>query len=600
MSELIRRAIFGMAALGALLGTLGAAPARVSADSAEFWYVIGSDYNWIGSCSTPTEPTELTLSLGAQPSGGGDTLMLFEDDPIPMMSWGNYQVGEHDPDFADVKALMESGAVAGYFLRASYSGCEFTTELNPISLPQGASIMAIDIMFTPLMAGMTNFEEYRVGPSEYSASPLAVFITGLASEYWPDSDEDGLHDQVELDQGSDPNSVDSDGDGFWDFDEIFMGLNPASWDTDGDGFGDADEWGLGHPAHEDGDLDGLRDDEELFLYFTEPLNGDTDWDGLRDGLEVHYYHTNPTGDTDWDGLDDGQEFAVGTDPFNPDTDGDGLWDGMEAGGLGLDPLNWDSDGDGLSDFELLEYGTSPWLPDSDFDGLSDGAEVLVWSTNPNLDDTDWDGLRDGQEVDAGSDPLNPDTDFDSVGDAADNCILVANAAQADSDGDGMGDACDLDDDGDGVDDGTDNCPMLPNADQVDTDGDGLGNPCDEDDDGDQVPDSADACPLAAAGAYDADADGCRDTFPGFSGVVSAVDVPMSVRNHLLTKGAEAQVKLCTDGNVASAVERLNELRLYVAEQRGEKLSAGAADLLDTYLANLIAQVTANEDVCTAP
>jgi hypothetical protein len=58
---------------------------------------------------------------------------------------------------------------------------------------------------------------------------------------------------------------------------------------------------------------------------------DTDADGLSDEQESNIYFTDPyLADTDADGLSDDQELSIYfTDPKNPDTDGDGFLDGEE-------------------------------------------------------------------------------------------------------------------------------------------------------------------------------------------------------------------------------------------------------------------------------
>lgn len=88
-------------------------------------------------------------------------------------------------------------------------------------------------------------------------------------------------------------------------------------------------------------------------------------------------------DTDGDGLSDDDENDVYfTDPNNPDTDGDGLEDGEEVNDFDTDPLAFDTDGDGLSDGD--EIGVSdPTLQDTDFDDANDFIEVQVGS-NPDL------------------------------------------------------------------------------------------------------------------------------------------------------------------------------------------------------------------------
>lgn len=117
---------------------------------------------------------------------------------------------------------------------------------------------------------------------------------------------------------------------------------------------------------DDSDGDGLKDEDEVNITFTNPEMKDTDengiWDGEedfdKDGLsnvdEIDY-GTNPiVHDTDRDGLDDKTEIENGTDPLVADSDGDGLLDG-EEGKLGLDPLKSDTDDDGVLDcYELIE------------------------------------------------------------------------------------------------------------------------------------------------------------------------------------------------------------------------------------------------------
>lgn len=120
-------------------------------------------------------------------------------------------------------------------------------------------------------------------------------------------------------------------------------------------------------------------------------------------------------DGDLDGLRDDDETAAGTDPANPDSDGDGLLDGFEVA-FGLDPLTTneasdDGDGDGLDNLAEQQQGTLPLSQDSDLDGLFDGAEVATHLTDPLQGDSDRDCLLDGVEVDqTQTDPLDPDSD----------------------------------------------------------------------------------------------------------------------------------------------------------------------------------------------
>jgi hypothetical protein len=60
-----------------------------------------------------------------------------------------------------------------------------------------------------------------------------------------DTDGDGICDEDEVTNGTDPNNPDSDGDGINDGDEIGLGTDPTNPDTDGDGVNDGDEVTLG-------------------------------------------------------------------------------------------------------------------------------------------------------------------------------------------------------------------------------------------------------------------------------------------------------------------------------------------------------------------
>ncbi|MDY3678597.1 MAG: Rib/alpha-like domain-containing protein [Actinomyces urogenitalis] len=248
----------------------------------------------------------------------------------------------------------------------------------------------------------------------------------------PDDDNDGVSDEDEAKNGTDPKNPDTDGDGVNDGDEAKDGTDPLNPDTDGDGLNDGDEKTHGtDPTNPDTDGDGVNDGDEV----TGDKNKDWDGDGKGDP-------TDPTkADSDGDGLNDGDEIARGTDPNKADTDGDGISDGNEVSGKdnpfqdgkhdpngepgNTDPLNPDTDGDGISDGdEVTGKGntydgkpTDPNKADTDGDGLSDGDEVgrtdgegKPSPTNPNDPDTDGDGVNDGDEVKNGTDPLVPNAD----------------------------------------------------------------------------------------------------------------------------------------------------------------------------------------------
>jgi outer membrane protein OmpA-like peptidoglycan-associated protein len=134
-----------------------------------------------------------------------------------------------------------------------------------------------------------------------------------------DTDGDGITDEQEILNGTDPMSADSDGDGITDSDEVASGTDPNNADSDGDGLNDGDEvntYGT-DPTNADSDGDGLSDFDEVMTYNTDPLNGsgDADGDGLSDVDEINTHGTNPTNaDSDSDGFTDAQEIDMGSNP----------------------------------------------------------------------------------------------------------------------------------------------------------------------------------------------------------------------------------------------------------------------------------------------
>ncbi len=334
---------------------------------------------------------------------------------------------------------------------------------------------------------------------------------------FPDTDGDGVTDDVDLDDDGDgvidseetsgvDLSIDEDGDGvpgYADPDVV------ACADVDADGICDS------LPTEVDQDGDGLPNHLDL----------DADGDGLPDAREAHDLDRDGVADViasgmdvDMDGLDDAFDADQGgtTAPL-PDADGD----------MQFDFLDVDSDDDGLSDrqetFDLDGDGVEDATPtgmDADGDGIDDAFDADAGGVVATALDTDSDGLADALDVDSDGDGLRDDRECPDPTRCSDvDMDGVADHRDLDSDGDGILDAIegiDLNADGvadvtpsgtdadqDGLDDAYDPLDPLP-----DTDGDGTPDFRDTDDDDDGIA-SLFECPDPSA-CPDTDADGTPD------------------------------------------------------------------------------------------
>jgi gliding motility-associated-like protein len=250
------------------------------------------------------------------------------------------------------------------------TGGTSTYAVSP-SLPNGLSINTTTgaISGTPTaVSASANYTITATNAAGTDSKTIALVID-------TDSDNDGVPNSVEVQQGTNPTTpgaLDTDGDGVPDYVEVQQGTNPTTpgaLDTDGDGVPDYVEVQQGTNPTTPGALD-------------------TDGDGVPDYVEVQQ-GTNPTTpgalDTDGDGVPDYIEVQQGTNPNTPgnsiiDTDGDGVPDYVEVqqGTNPTTPGALDTDGDGVPDYVEIQQGTNPTTPgdarDTDGDGLSDYYE----------------------------------------------------------------------------------------------------------------------------------------------------------------------------------------------------------------------------------
>lgn len=181
------------------------------------------------------------------------------------------------------------------------------------------------------------------------------------------------------------------------------------------------------PIDEDGDNDGIVDEDDNCPEVANPGQEDFDEDGLGNVCDP---------DIDGDGVDNETDLCDNEVPTT-DADNDGCQDGSETDN------------------------------DSDDDGVEDDNDNCPEVPNAGQEDLDGDGLGDA---------CDPDIDGDGVNNEADACDDVVPTTDADNDG--CQDAeTDSDSDDDGIDDENDNCDDTANPDQADFDNDGVGDVC---------------------------------------------------------------------------------------------------------------------------
>lgn len=313
-------------------------------------------------------------------------------------------------------------------------------------------------------------------------------------------------------------NTDTDNDGLWNIFDSFSGSGTANitgtyadlQDTDGDGSLDIRDTDDDDDAiatdPEDVNNNGDWTDDKVqgggatpdYLFFN-----DTDDDGIADGQDE---------DGENDGLSNDEEHATAFDPFGDD-DADGVFNYADTNDPALTGSLTDSNSDGIWDEYDYDLDGFPnfFDLDNDNDGIPDAVEANGGSlpatandqgqfppSSTDVDDDGWFDTYDTSSGSGGTNLTNPDTDGDGVNDIFDY----------DSDNDGIQDVVEAggsDFNGDGILDS-----------YGDTDGDGIGNNVDSDNGG-----TAHAIPNTDGSGgpdyldIDADGDGIRDWDEGF-------------------------------------------------------------------------------------
>ena len=430
---------------------------------------------------------------------------------------------------SDSVIFYDGGAILGdnypaasqtVFSWANRSGCDLTyTEINQLDLisPRGVNDTNEYEHLNCSSGNRVSLWEIPNGshyPQLSSSSnddfPSTILDWGLTG-YFPDSDADGVRDNLDAFPNNPLETSDSDGDGIGDNSDVFP-YDSTEWlDADGDGIGDnSDDFPYDSTEWLDTDIDGIGDNSDIFPNDSTEWQ-DTDSDGIGDNSDEFPNVSTEWLDTDRDGVGDNADQF----PLNPneiiDSDGDGVGDNSDI--FPENPYEQiDSDGDSVGDnSDIFPHDSNETL-DSDGDGLGDNSDIFPYNPYEQID-SDGDGVGDNSDVF----PYNSNETFDSDGDGkGDNSDIFPNDSTEwlDTDGDGIGDNYDifpfdsseyLDFDNDGIGDNSDIFPDDPNE-HVDSDGDGVG-------------DNSDAFPNDSSEDSDTDGDGVGDNsdfYPGDS------------------------------------------------------------------------------------
>ena len=321
-----------------------------------------------------------------------------------------------------------------------------------------------------------------------------IDFDGVDGDQDPDRDGDGIPDGYDADPDDPNKKLDSDGDGLTDQEEWENFSDPFNPDTDSDGVGDFDdEFPRIWHYQNDSDGDGLPDKLEL-INETKPNEIDSDGDGVVDGIDVQKFDefrilaANLSCEGGWERCDQYYYFWKFWD-LKYDCNGDGWISGDEWDRTSPDCENKTPRDDYPSDAQFTLDSDNDREPDEideddDNDGFIDKIEDFLGTDSKNdrdrPEDSDDDRIPDQIEIDGyvdeegnqvytrGTDQFNRDTDGDGAWDGWDDWPLDPRISQ-DQDRDFIEDWREIyelktdhknpDTDGDGVDDLYDDFPL---------------------------------------------------------------------------------------------------------------------------------------------
>ena len=266
--------------------------------------------------------------------GSDDWVRIAQDaavltgGPFTVSAWARLD-GSCTSDWPEVVSDLMAGTYDGYCLGFGPDDKAYAM-IGFSGWAQDTNALADQWVWLALEFDGTDMRLYRNGvlvqapvPASHAPATNGFFSIGNGqdtafSEHWK-----GLIDDVRIYRSA----IGTNG---------LAAMYDAQEDPDGDGLSNIEESRhLANPHDADSDRDGLDDNEEVYVYGTDPMQIDTDGDGMPDGWEIgNGFNPNDVSDgsqdADGDGLTNVQEYLAGTDPFMVDSDGDGIADDVDA------------------------------------------------------------------------------------------------------------------------------------------------------------------------------------------------------------------------------------------------------------------------------